>query len=77
MSKFRCRNSLRFVFSVFIPYPDHLVQELVCPSAIDFRVHYPRNFILRFLVNNNWYKASCVLLGKELDMIGSSIDSER
>jgi len=54
IKEFGCRNSFRFISSIFIPQPDYLVQEFACPSAIDFRVHYLRNFIFRFSVNYNW-----------------------
>ena len=53
ISEFRYENPFRFVFSVFIPQPDHLVQEFTYPSVIDFKVHYLRNFIFRFSINYN------------------------
>ena len=53
ISEFGCRNLLKFIFSVFILQPDYLVQEFVCLLAIDFGVHYPRNFIFGFPVNYN------------------------
>ena len=47
-------DPFRFISSVFIPQPDHLVQKFACPSAIDFRVYYLRNFIFRFPINYDW-----------------------
>ena len=51
MSEFRYGDPFRFVFSVFIFQPDHLVQEFACLSVINFRIYYPRHFIFRFPVN--------------------------
>ena len=54
IDEFRYGNLLRFVSSVLITQPDHLVQEFACLLAIDFRVYYPRNFIFGFPINYNW-----------------------
>ena len=51
ISEFGCRDPFGFVSSIFIPELDHLVQEFACLLAINFRIHYLRNFIFRFLVN--------------------------
>ena len=53
MSEFGCGDPLKFIFSVFILWPDHLVQEFTYLSAINFRVHYLENFIFGFSVNYN------------------------
>ena len=53
MNEFRYRDSLRFIFSIFIFYINHLMQEFACPSAIDFRVYYLRNFVFRFPIDYN------------------------
>ena len=57
MSKFGCENLLGSIFSVFIPQPDHLIQELVCLSVINFGVYYLRNFIFRFSINYYWSRS--------------------
>jgi len=54
MSEFRYGDPFRFISSIFIPYPNHLVQKFTCPLAIDFGIHYLRNFISRFPVNYDW-----------------------
>ena len=56
MSEFGYGNPLRFIFSIFISQPDYLVQEFACPLAINFRVHYLKDFIFRFPVNYNQCK---------------------
>ena len=66
MSEFYCENPFGFVSSIFIPYPDHLVQEFACPSAINFRIHYPRNFIFGFLVNYDWSRDQLYSLGENV-----------
>ena len=54
MNEFRCGDPFGFVSSVFILEPDYLIQEFACPLAINFRVHYLRNFIFRFSINYDW-----------------------
>jgi len=66
MSEFGYRDLFRFVSSVFIPYPDHLVQEFTCLLVIDFRVHYPRNFIFWFPVNYDWSGGQLYSLGESI-----------
>jgi len=53
MSEFRYRDPLRFVSSVFIPQPDYLIQKFACLLAIDFEVHYLRNFVFGLSINYN------------------------
>ena len=66
MSEFGCRDPFRFISSVFIPQPDHLVQEFTCPSAINFGIHYPRNFIFGFPVNYDWSGGQLYSLGESV-----------
>jgi len=66
MSEFRCKDLLRFVFSFLITQPDHLVQEFACPSAINFRIHYLRNFIFRFPINYDWSRGWLYSLGESV-----------
>ena len=70
MSKFRYRNPFRFVSSIFISQLDHLVQEFACLLAIDFRVHYPRNLIFRFLVNYDWSRDQLYSLREKVGCSG-------
>jgi len=42
--------------------------------VIDFRIHYPRNFIFRFLINYDWSRSWLYSLG-ERDVAGSSMDT--
>jgi len=66
MREFGCRDPFRFISSVFIPQPDHLVQEFACPLAIDFRIYYPRNFIFRFPINYDWSGSRLYSLGENV-----------
>ena len=66
MSEFRCGNLFRFIFSVFISQPDHLVQEFTYLLAIYFRVYYSRNFIFRFPINYNWNRGWLCSLGEKI-----------
>jgi len=54
MREFRYGDPFRFISSIFISYPDHLIQEFACPLAIYFRIHYLRNFIFGFSINYDW-----------------------
>jgi len=44
----------------------NIVQEFVCLSAINFRIHYLRNFIFRFPVNYNWSRSWLYFLRKSV-----------
>jgi len=67
ISELRYSDPLRFIFGVFIPQPDYLIQELACPSAINFGVHYPRDFILRFPINYNQYRSWLCFFRKNIE----------
>ena len=68
--EFGCRDPFRFISSVFIPQPDHLIQEFTCPLAIDFRVHYLRNFIFRFPINYDWSRGWLYSFGESVECGG-------
>ena len=67
ISEFRHRNPFRFVSSVFISQPDYLIQEFACPLAINFRIHYLRNFIFRFPINYNWSRGQLYSLRESVE----------
>ena len=70
MKEFECGDPFGFVSSIFISQPDHLIQEFACLLAINFRIHYLRNFIFGFSVN---YDQS----GGQLYSLGESIGCNR
>jgi len=53
VSEFSSKKLLRFVFSVFINYPNDLVEKLTSLLAVNFGVYYLQDFILRFSINND------------------------
>ncbi len=48
VSEFSSKKLLIFVFSVFINYPNDLVEKLTSLLAVNFGVYYLQDFILRF-----------------------------
>ena len=70
MSEFRYGDLFGIVSSIFISQPDHLVQEFTYPLAINFRIHYLRNFIFWFPIN---YDQS----GGQLYSFGESVGCSR
>jgi len=66
MSELRYGDLFGFISSVFIPYPDHLVQKFACLLAINFRIHYPRNFIFGFPINYDWSRGQLYSLGESV-----------
>ena len=53
VSEFSSKKLLIFVFSVFINYPNDLVEKLTSLLAVNFGVYYLQDFILRFSINND------------------------
>ena len=66
MSKFKYRDSLRFIFGIFISQLDYLVQEFTYLLVIDFGVYYLRNLILGFSISYNWYRSQLYFLWKRV-----------
>ena len=49
---------------------DHLVQKFVCLLAINFRIHYLRNFIFEFPVNYDWNRGQLYSLRESVEHSG-------